>query len=386
VLVASLGVAQIISWGTLFYSIGVLGPAMRAELGASELFLFSAFTAGLLISGALAPLAGRTVGRRGGRFVLSLGSVLGAASMTLVAASTHPWIMASGWLLAGAAMAACLYDPAFATLSQHTGDRYRRAVTTLTLFGGFASTVFWPISQWLLDAFGWRAAFAVYAALHLLVCLPIHRWIVPPRPASVSSAPRAAGGARSTPPDNARVNLFSASLALVSFIVGIFAIHVIGLLTAAGLTAQQAVGVAMLFGPMQVAGRIAEMTFAHRVSSVGAGYASFALITAALMALMFVQGLGPAAFAFVVAYGIGNGIQTIVRGTAPAELFGRESLGAIIGRIASASLIARAVAPACFTAVLAFGLTRNQALAGLVGLSIFALVCFGFAVRKPRAG
>jgi hypothetical protein len=175
--------------------------------------------------------------------------------------------------------------------------------------------------------------------------------------------------------------MFSASLALVSFIIGVFAIHMIGLLGDAGLTPQQAVTVAMLFGPMQVAGRIVEMSLAHRVSAVAAGYTSFAFITVALLAMMTIQGIGPAAFVFVIALGAGNGVQTIVRGTAPAELFGREGLGAILGRIAAASLIARAVAPACFTAILTFGLTRNQALAGLVGISIAAIACFAASVR-----
>jgi hypothetical protein len=155
----------------------------------------------------------------------------------------------------------------------------------------------------------------------------------------------------------------------------------IGLLGDAGLTPQQAVTVAMLFGPMQVAGRIVEMSLAHRVSAVAAGYTSFAFITVALLAMMTIQGIGPAAFVFVIALGAGNGVQTIVRGTAPAELFGREGLGAILGRIAAASLIARAVAPACFTAILTFGLTRNQALAGLVGISIAAIACFAASVR-----
>jgi predicted MFS family arabinose efflux permease len=386
VLVSSLGIAQIISWGTLFYSIGVLGPAMRAELGATELFLFSAFTAGLLISGTAAPLAGRTVDRRGGRFVLSIGSTLGAVAMAIVAVSTHPWLLAAGWLVAGCAMAACLYDPAFATLSQHTGERYRRSVTALTLFGGFASTVFWPVSQFLLDTVGWRQAYAVFAALHLFVCLPIHRWIVPPRPAEPASSGASATGAVDAPKrDEKRIRLFSASLALVSFIVGTLAIHVISLLTAAGLTAQQAVSVAMLFGPMQVAGRIVEMSLSRRISAVIAGYASFALITVALVALAWVQGFGIMAFVFVIAYGAGNGVQTIVRGTAPAELFGREGLGAILGRIGSASQIARAVAPACFTAVITLGLTRNEALAGLVGISIAAVGCFAAAVRGRAA-
>src|SRR5438874_4623659 len=178
-LVTALGIAQIVSWGTLFYAIGVLGPAMRRDLGVSELFLFGVFSAALLVSGTLAPLMGRLIDRRGGRFVLSLGSVLGATACALLAAAPNAAVMAAGWLVAGAAMAACLYDPAFATLSQHAGARYRRAVTALTLFGGFASTVFWPLSLLLLEAWGWRATWAIYAGLHLALCLTIHLAFIP---------------------------------------------------------------------------------------------------------------------------------------------------------------------------------------------------------------
>ena len=168
-LVSALGIAQIVSWGTLFYAIGVLGRAMQRDLGLTSLFVFGSFTAGLLVSGVLAPAAGRMVDARGGRVVLSAGSVLGAIAMAILAAAPNAPVMIIGWLVAGAAMAACLYDPAFATLSQHAGERYRWSVTALTLWGGFASTVFWPLSQLLMDAFGWRATFAIYAAMNALL-------------------------------------------------------------------------------------------------------------------------------------------------------------------------------------------------------------------------
>src|SRR5689334_12244803 len=145
-LISGLGIAQIISWGSLFYAIGVLGPAMRKELGVSELYLFSAFTAGLIVSGVLGTAMGRLIDRRGGRLVLSIGSVLAIVATLTLAFAVNEYVMVAGWLIAGAAMSGCLYDPAFATLSQHTGNRYRKAVTGLTLFGGFASTVFWPLS------------------------------------------------------------------------------------------------------------------------------------------------------------------------------------------------------------------------------------------------
>src|SRR5204862_7985862 len=127
----------------------------------------------------LVPRMGPPIAKRGGRFVLSLGTVLAAISMATLALAPNAAVMVVGWLIGGAAMAACLYDPAFATLSQHTGARYRKAVTALTLFGGFASTVFWPLSLLLLEAWGWRATWAIYAGLHLALCLTIHLAFIP---------------------------------------------------------------------------------------------------------------------------------------------------------------------------------------------------------------
>lgn len=381
-LVVSLGIAQIISWGSLFYAIGVLGPAMRKELGVSELFLFGAFTAGLLVSGTLAPLAGRLIDRRGGRFVLTTGTVLAAAAMAILAAAHHPAVMVLGWLVAGAAMAACLYDPAFATLSQHVGERYRRAVTALTLFGGFASTVFWPLSHLLLEAWGWRVTFGIYAGMHLFLCLPIHRLFVPKhsrmlRP-GMDSAPEVSPALA-----DRRLPWLTASFAIATFIFGVIAVHLITLLTTAGLTAAQAVTVSMLVGPMQVAGRVVELGLAGRVRAVTVGMAAFALMLLALVSLISVEGFGIAAIVFVVAYGCGNGVLTIVKGTAPVELFGPLGLGGLLGHLSRAGLYAKAVAPASFSALLAFGLTRNAALASLAALAVAAMGTYSLATR-PR--
>ncbi len=383
-LIAALGVAQIISWGSLFYAIGVLGPSMRNELDVSELFLFGAFTAGLLVSGTLAPLAGRLIDRRGGRFVLSTGSALAALALALLAIATHPAVMVAGWLIAGAAMAACLYDPAFATLSQHAGMRYRRAVTALTLFGGFASTVFWPLSHLLLEAWGWRATFGIYAGLHLAVCWPIHRLFVPAHLRRPHPNAPAAGDGASPGFSDARLRWLTASFAIATFIFGVIAVHLITLLTGAGLTAAQAVTVSMLVGPMQVAGRVIELGFSGRVRAVTVGLVAFLLMLLALVALISVEGFGMAAIVFVVAYGCGNGVLTIVKGTAPAELYGHKGLGALLGHLSRAGLYAKAVAPASFTAMLAFGLTRNGALAVLAGLAVAGMGTFAMAVRGPK--
>lgn len=379
-LVTAMGIAQVVSWGTLFYAIGVLGPAMRKDLGVTELFLFGAFTAGLLVSGTLAPLVGRMVDRHGGRLVLSIGSVLSVTAMVVLALASGPVLLVAGCILAGAAMAASLYDPAFATLSQHTGARYRKAVTFVTIFGGFASTVFWPLSHILMQAWGWRITWALYAGFHLFLCLPIHLLFVPRRLGTVKTddpAPQQPSPAFGTP----QLRWLTVSFALISFTFSVLAVHLITLLTQAGLTPPQAVSIAMLVGPMQVVGRIIEFGFSERTSTAAVGIAAFALGLVALVALICVNGVGVAAILFVTAYGCANGVLTIVRGTAPAELFGRQGLGAVLGYLSRAGLYSRALAPASFSAMIAVGLTRNHALATLALLLLAGMGSYAAATR-----
>jgi predicted MFS family arabinose efflux permease len=383
-LVGGVGLAQIASWGSLFYAIGVLGKPMREELGVSELFLFSAFTAGLLVSGTVAPFVGRWIDRYGGRVVLAFGSIAASIALLVLATAGNAAVLVIGWLLAGAAMAATLYDPAFSTLSQHAGAHYRRAVTALTLLGGFASTVFWPLSLLLLQEWGWRATLAAYAGLQIALCLPLHLLLIPRRPATKpASAPEAVAAVQSPGFADPRLRWLTASFAVGTFIAAVVAVHMVGLLTGAGLTAAEAVTISMLMGPMQVVGRIIEMTFASRVRAVTVGIAAFSLIAVALVLLMTARGFGPTAILFVVAFGFGNGVLTIVKGTAPAELFGREGLGALLGHLSRASFYAKALAPAALPALLTAGLTRNAALATFVGVALAGLASYRVATRSP---
>jgi MFS family permease len=386
-LISALGVAQIASWGSLFYAIGVLGPAMRKDLGVSELFLFGSFTAGLFVSGMAAPIVGRLIDARGGRFVLCAGSLMGAAASLILAIAPNAAVLVGGWVVAGFAMAACLYDPAFATLSQHARDRYRKAVTALTLFGGFASTVFWPLSHLLLEAWGWRMTWAIYAGVHLFLCFPLHRLFVPDFQRQAVASGKTEPVERSPAYGDPRLAWLAASLALATFVFGVIAVHLISLLTTAGLTTAQAVTISMLVGPMQVAGRIIELGVSKRVRAVTVGLVAFGLMLLALVALISVEGFGIAALFFVVAYGCGNGVLTIVRGTAPVELFGARGLGGLLGYLSRPIFIAKAVAPAAFSAVLTMGLTRNGALAVLAGIAMLAMGCYAVAIgdRSRRA-
>ncbi|HYQ98435.1 MAG TPA: MFS transporter [Casimicrobiaceae bacterium] len=385
--VAALGIAQIVSWGTLFYAIAVLGAAMRAALHVGDALLFGAYSAGLLVSGAASPAVGRWIDAGRARLALGLGSSLGAVALTLLAMAQGPATLIAGFLVSGVAMALTLYDPAFATLHVMSGALYRRAVTALTLFGGFASTVFWPLALVLEQAFGWRAALAVFAFLHLAVCLPLHVAAIPrgtprdvDRAAAPPPAPEAADAAA-----RATFAWLAAALAAAAFIAAALSAHVIGLLTAAGLTAGEAVLAGSLIGPMQVAGRIVEFTAGRRLRAQTVGILAFALMASALLLLALAHGLSAAAFAFAAVYGVSNGVMTIVRGTVPAELFGRRGFGALLGRLALPQLVARAVAPVTLALCFPFDPERTITPWLLVALGVLAVVAYRLALQRHRA-
>lgn len=377
--VAGLGVAQIVSWGTLFYTIAVLGPPMRAAIGVSQLALHGAYSAGLLLSGVLAPAVGRRIDAEGGRRVLATGSLVAALACVALAGVQGPATMLAAWLLAGAAMALTLYDPAFATLHHVAGLRYRASVTALTLFGGFASTVFWPLSQWLQDAAGFRSAFLVYAALHLGVCLPLHLACVP-----AAAGPRVAiaGTSPAELPHPSAFRWLAGALVFVAFVASAVTAHLVTLLTAGGLGVREAVLVGTLFGPMQVAGRLTEFAFARRVGAIASGTIAFGMLAMALALLTQVRGEFALAAAFAMLFGLANGVLTIVRGTVPAELFGRDAYGALLGRLARPQLVARALAPLALAALFAIDPDRGLALAALAAGGVLAFLAYRRAVRR----
>ena len=383
--VAALGVAQIVSWGTLFYTIAVLGAAMRADLGVSDALLFGAFSAGLVVSGAASPTIGRWIDAGHARAALAGGSCVGALALAMLALAQGPGALIAGWIVAGVAMALTLYDPAFAVLHTISGAGYRRAVTALTLLGGFASTVFWPLSLWLQNDFGWRATFGVYAAMHLAICLPLHVAAIPrsarSEPAS-SALPASSPRGASKGKGGASFAWLAIALSGASFIASALSAHAIGLLTASGLTAADAVLISALFGPMQVAGRVVEFTVGRNLRAQAVGTVAFAMLAAALLLLSQVRGLMLTALAFALVYGFSNGVMTIVRGTVPAELFGRRDFGTLLGRLARPQLIARAVAPVALALCFPFDPARVLTPYVLVVLGLAALVAYWKALRQ----
>lgn len=381
-IVGALGVAQIIAWGSLHYSIAVLAQPMARSLGISAAAVLAAFSGALLASGLASPITGRLLDRHGGRRIMAAGSLLAAVSLAVIASASHPAVFVAGWVLAGVAMAATLYDAAFATVVALSGGRHRQALTALTLMGGLASTVFWPLTYALDQAWGWRGALAAFAALHLLVCLPLHLWLVPlpgDRPASIH--PGDVITPEAGPRAGSKLWWLAASFALGAVIFSALSVHVLDTLQSSGLTAAQAVTVAVVVGPMQVAGRVMEFFAGSRVRAITVGTIAMTVMLVALGLLLAVDGAGWVAFAYAALYGASNGVLTIVRGAVPAELFGREGYGALLGKLAAPAFIGKAAAPVAF-ALVAASTGYDSAVAALCVLGLLSLLAYLMAVRR----
>ncbi|HEX7647173.1 MAG TPA: MFS transporter [Noviherbaspirillum sp.] len=387
-LIPSLGLTQIIGWGSMFYAYGVLMQPMQDELGLSKPVIVGAYSGALLISGLFSTSAGSIIDRIGGRLLMGSGALLAAfmlACLSQVQSVTGLYLV---WAGIGVAMSATLYQPAFAVITQFFGNDYRRAITHLTLFGGFASTVFWPLTQNLLQHVGWRDTWLIYAAANLLICLPIHA-VLPRRGGHVHGATPALTEESAT--SLAAVlrepffYLVTAAITLNALVFAAMSLHMIPILQAHGISAANAAWVGAMVGPMQVLGRVLETTVGKRASIRHAGMIAISLLPLSLI-LLFVSGTWlPVYIVFAALYGIGNGVMTIVRGALPAELYGRTAYGAIGGAMATPVQIAIAAGP--FVASLLYSAGNGYsgtilALAGIGAAGALLFLCVATCLRE----
>ncbi len=372
--IVGLGVTQIIAWGSVYYVIGAIGPTLIVALGTTPELIYGGFSLSLVVSAAFAPAVGRAIDRIGGRRVMGLGSLVAALGLALAGMATGPWSYGLACLVLGAAAALTLYDPAFAALVQIAGRDGRRAITLLTLFGGFASTVSWPLTNWLDATLGWRSTYFLYAAAHLLVCLPIHLRLLADAPdqrrfaGESAAAEAAAAGEMQGPARRAAFWLFAMVLTVNSFVFSGMSVHFLAALGDLGLDRASAVAVGMAIGPAQVLGRLIEMLSGQRHEAISVGRVSAALLPLSLLALFATPAAGWTAFLFALAYGLANGLITIAKGAVALTLFGSRGYGGLLGALAAPGLAARAAAPILFSTVIAgHGVFTMLAMAAIVG-------------------
>lgn len=375
-IVLALGSTQTIAWASSYYLPAILGEPMAQTLAITGTEVYAAFSVALLVAAALGPHVGHTIDRLGGRGVLAISNVLYACGLLALAAAGSRWTMWAGWLAIGAGMGLGLYDAAFATLGRIFGTSARRPITGITLMAGFASTIGWPLSALGLEVFGWRWTCVAWALVHLLVALPVNRFLLP-RPADTETAH--ADAARPHIPMDANMWLLAFAFAAGWVISTAMAVHLPRLLETAGATTVQAIAAGALIGPAQVAARLVEATLMQRRHPLLSARVSAVLhpIGAALVVL----GTAGSVPIFAVLHGAGNGILTIARGTVPLAIYGPVNYGYRLGILGAPARIAQAAAP------LGFGLLIDWlgmgVLAVSAGLGIATLVAFCL-VREGR--
>jgi MFS family permease len=375
------GITMILTWGTLWYSAALLLPLLAQARGWSITLVMSGISVGLLAGGFASPRIGKAIDKYGGHYVMAAGSLLGAAGLAVLPFVTHPVVYYVVWVALGIAMAANLYDPAFATLTRIFGADARKQITLLTLMGGFASTVSWPATHLLLGVTDWRGTYFIYAAVMALVVAPLHAFAIP---RTKAKAPAPVEGAK-MPAVLASKGLIFALVAC-AFATFMFAqsgmlTHMLLIYERMGVDRATAVAIGALFGPAQVAARICELAVARHTHPLNvARFAAGLLISA--FAIFAVFGISAVTAAvFVLLFGAANGLMTIARGTLPLALFGPKGYGHLVGRLAAPALAVQAAAPIAMALVIE-RVSDPAALALTAGFIVVALVCF-LCIPRP---
>jgi MFS family permease len=382
--VSVLGVTQILSWGALFYPPVLTIPLIASDHGWSRSFAMAGFSVALFVGGLCSRTVGGAIDRLGGHVVMPVGSLLGAIGLVGLVSAPGAATYFAAWITLGVAMAASLYDPAFATLGRIFGAAARAPITTLTLAGGFASTLSWPATQILLDAISWRGAYLVYAALLAGLAAPLHAFALP-RQRAGGTVPSTTASEQTAKPfvpaHGLAFILVAAGFAAYAFVPSALSAQLLAIFRKFGLESATVVAIGMLFGPAQVLARICELSFARRLHPLWIARFAVGLLVAAFILLAVFRFSAVLAAIFAILYGMSNGLLTIARGTVPLALFGAAGYGRLMGRIGGPYLVVQSLAPVALTFV-ADRVSGAVALAVVAGFAAVALTCFAF-IRKP---
>lgn len=351
--VNALGLTQITAWGTSYYCLGVLAKPIVAETGWAIGTVFLGFSIALLVMGFISAWVGRLIDRIGARWVMSIGTVIISAGLLGLSQVSDRVGYFVAWAILGVGMRCALYDAAFAALVQVVPTRGRRAISYLTLYGAYASTIFWVVGHYLNEAYGWRGTLVIFAAINLAICLPLN-WIglsrrEPEAAAETAAAPTSPDGpALEGRLRTVGIALFALIMSLNGFVFGVVSLQLVPLLESAGLAAAAAVWVASLKGHGQFAGRLVEIFFGRNLKAMTVARIAIGILPASLILLMLAQGSLVQLVVFTVLLGASQGVITIVRGALPLALFGAKGYGAVLGLIATPILFVNAFSPAVF--------------------------------------
>ncbi len=387
--IAVLGLTQVIGYGTLYYSFSILAPDMARDFGWSLEWVFGVLSGALLMGGFLSPLVGRWIDRFGAGRIMAWGSVLCSLSLLATAAAPERISFTIGLIATELAANFVQYGAAFALLVQLQPRAGQTSITYLTLIAGFSSTLFWPFTTALHSFLSWREIYVVFAAMNLLVCMPLHAWL----------AIRLARGARETGERQAPAPVIGSlreedrrlgfllmvtGLSLQSVVSSAVLVHMVPLLSGIGLGPTAAM-VSTLFGPAQVASRFTNMMLGRNLPAQSLAVISASFMAISVLILYTLAPLVSGAIVFAIIYGFGSGLFSITSGTLPLTLFGSEGYGRLQGQVLSARLILSAVAPFAFVIAME-RLGYGGALAIVAALAAAAILCYLTVGRLAARG
>jgi len=394
-LILWLSLAQLITWGSVFYTFALLVEPVERELGLGRAQTALAFSLALLVEGFCALRIGRWIDRGHERLVMTGGSLLVGGCLLLHGFIDSLWAFYAVWALLGAGMAATLYAPVFAVVTRRFPDHFRRGIITMTFLGGLASTVFIPLSAWLIAQLGWRPALWCLAALQFLVCAPLHGLLLRHAPAGrVPVAPQQASAEFSRHVRSAPFLLIGVFVVLVMAVTAALPAHMVSLLRENGLSETWAIAVPASIGLVQVFGRALLYFFEHHLDVHVANRVIPCFLPLGLACLLlapWLAGLGagwPLALVllFVLFYGMGNGMVTIVKGTVIAQYVDRDHVASLNGALGVPAALARAAAPLMLGVLWTREAGYGPGLAVLLGLSVLAVLALLLAQRLARPG
>ena len=378
--VTVLCVTEIVSWGVLFYAFTVLADAIRDREGWPLTHVVAVFTVAQLVAAGAGLWVGRRLDRHGPRLVMTGGSILGVLSVVLIAVAPSLAFFAAAWVLAGVAMSATLYPPAFATLNHWAGARRVRALTAVTLVAGFASTVFAPLAALLLAAGSWRSTYLLLA-IPLAVTIPLH-WFGLKAPWAFDPAvgpggdEAAAEAQPSIEPGRREFWLLAVALTLGGFCIYAVVVNLVPLLTDGGLTVGEAAVALGIGGAGQVAGRL---VYAPLVARLPVRPRTMAVLGAgALTTLTLAVSAGSLLLACAASFAAGTarGIFTLIQATAVADRWGTRAVGARTAVLSGGVMAASAFAPwfGTLLAELSGGFTTAFVVLALLGVVAAVLI------------
>jgi MFS family permease len=338
---SALGLTQILLWGGSYFFMAVIADPIVESTNWPRTWVVGALSIAILISGLPSPFVGRLIRTNGGKPVLVIGSTILALGLLVVAASPSLPFFLLGWGIMGFGMAGCLFDPLFSAVGQAYGTAARGTLTQITLISGFAITLCWPASSYLVQTVGWRLTCVAYATVAIVVVIPLFAWAIP-RHGNAVDVVASVARPQIKPSMPAGLLRLGASFTVASMIMTAVSVELLMLLEMLGLSIDHAVALSALIGPAQVLVRGVEIVVGRHVHPYWGLLASALAALLGLSVLTFAPSL---AWLAILLYGAGNGMRTVVRGTLPLALYGREEYATVMGQLARAPLIGQAATP-----------------------------------------